>query len=38
MEIEKIDFRDTMKLLAKDANIDIAKYEKNPAEITKQQE
>jgi len=38
MEMEKIDYRDTVKILAKDANIDIAKYEKNPAEITKQQE
>ncbi len=38
MEIEKIDYRDSIKLLAKDANIDITKYQKDPVEMTKQQE
>ncbi len=38
MEIEKIDFRDSVKILAKSANIDITKYQKDPEEMTKQQE
>jgi DNA primase len=29
MEIEKIDFWDAVKILAKDANIDITKYQDN---------
>ncbi len=33
MEIEKVDFRDTMKILARDAHIDIAQYEKDPAKM-----
>lgn len=38
MEIEKIDYRDSVKILAKHANIDLSKYEKDPEAMNKQQE
>jgi len=30
MEIEKIDFRDAMKILAQEARVDLSKYQQNP--------
>lgn len=30
MEIEKIDFRDAMKILAEHARVDLSKYQQNP--------
>ena len=38
MEIEKTDFRDTMKILAHDAHIDIAQYEKDPEQVAAKKE
>jgi len=37
MEIERIDFRDSCKILAKQANIDIAKYQFKPEEYSQKQ-
>lgn len=37
IEIERIDFRDSLKLLAQDANIDVAKYQFKPEEYSKKQ-
>jgi DNA primase len=33
MEIEKVDFWDAIKILAKDANIDLREYELNPKKM-----
>jgi DNA primase len=38
MEIEKIDFRDSMKILSEQANIDITAYQHDPEKMEKKQE
>lgn len=35
MEIERLDYRDSIQLLAKEAHLDITQYQKNPEEFTK---
>jgi DNA primase len=38
MEIEKIDFWDTMKILSENAGIDITKYQNDPEKMEKNQQ